>query len=309
MSCLQSGFRVERYGRDASVCSLCGAELKVSECTFQVILTSSSDTLLRIFSSTDGSNPRTLKGHKRAVTSTCILGIGRNILSSSKDGSIRLWDVSEGKCVTSMWSEGFTGIEKICIADRNVLCEMTQQEKKVLVGESVEDTQDKIVFAALSNGHFAVYDLASKSPIFGSIPHLPAETLGLPTTAKGGSIYAIAQSGTLLATGSSKGIIVIRDTKTLSANGGETLAVFRRTEGSINDLAFVSSKNHGLPDLVIATASGLACRVGFEERQGGLKVHVVEEYAGWEPVPIETVVVGQDGGVWFAGGEGGIKRY
>ncbi len=307
MSYQRHGSQVGRYAYEASNPAALRIVAHDSPHLTQVILTSSSDTLLRIFSSEDGSNPRTLKSHKRAVTSTCILGVGRNVLSASKDGSIRLWDVSEGKCVTSLWSEGFTGVERICVADRSVLGNYERKEEKVLGGESAEDTQDKVIFAALSNGNFAVYDLASKQPIFGSIPHLPKLST-FPASSQGGPIYAIAQHGNLIATGSSKGIIVIRDTKALSADGGNALAVFRRTESEINALAFVPT-NQGLPDLVITTGSGLPCRVGFKEVERGLKVYVVDEYAGWEPVPVETVAIGSDGGVWLAGGDGGIKRY
>jgi len=279
----------------------------------KVVLTAASDTLLRIFSSEDGSNPRTLKGHKRAVTDTRILGLGRNVLSSSKDGSIRLWDVGEGKCVTSMYSEGFTGVERLATGSKQACpsdTATTDTESKTLAGESASDTYDKVVYAALSSGSFGAYDLSSKRAIFGCIPHLPAMTSNFRSALSGGPIHALAHDGNhLLATGSSKGIIVIRDTRMLSAASHQAVAVFQRNEAGINDLAFVPSSGSEQPDLVIATSSGLPCRVGFNGSDQGANVKIVEEYAGWEAVPIETVAVASDGSFWLAGGEGGIRRY
>ncbi|KAH8922629.1 WD40 repeat-like protein [Atractiella rhizophila] len=58
----------------------------------EVILSNGSDMTLRIFSALDGSNPRTFS-HTRAVTGTCITGVGKKVASVSLDQTLRLWDV------------------------------------------------------------------------------------------------------------------------------------------------------------------------------------------------------------------------
>jgi proteasomal ATPase-associated factor 1 len=212
-----------------------------------------------------------------------------------------------------MYSEGFNGVERLATGAKQACGSPTanvDEESKTLAGESVTDTQDKVVYAALSSGSFGAYDLSSKRPIFGAIPHLPSVDSKFPASLRGGPIHALAHDGEhLLASGSSKGIIVVRDTRMLSSAGDQALAVFRRNEAAINDLAWVSSSGSTQADLAIATASGLPCRVGLDSSKQDGNVKIVEEYAGWEPVPIETVAIASDGGVWFAGGEGGIRRY
>ncbi|KZS95074.1 WD40 repeat-like protein, partial [Sistotremastrum niveocremeum HHB9708] len=72
-----------------------------------VLLSSSSDFSLSILSADLSSSPpsstsapltrvRHLKAHRRPITSSIIFGRGRTIASGSLDGSIRLWDLSQG---------------------------------------------------------------------------------------------------------------------------------------------------------------------------------------------------------------------
>lgn len=63
----------------------------------EVLLSSSNDMQLKIWSVIDGSNPRTFAGHKSEVTDTCLIERGRNFLSSSADGTIRLWECGSGE--------------------------------------------------------------------------------------------------------------------------------------------------------------------------------------------------------------------
>lgn len=319
----------------------------------QVVLTSSSDATLRIFSSLDGSNPRTLKGHKRAVTCTSILGVGKNVLSGSKDGSVRLWDVSKGVSVNTMYVPGFAAVEKIAVGKGagevkervKGLCreranaseqkvqegneDETEQEvpdwtPTLLEGEIISDTEDKLVFAALASsaGHVSVFDLSSKRPIIPTLSHIPTTLSSsiVSPSARSGAITAIAYepSSHLLATGSSKGLIAIRDVRMISSKSesdSSLLHIFTRNPTGVNDLTFINSsktsrsfKDDGL-DLIIASAAGLPCRVSIPSSAEKL-IEVVEEYAGWDAVPIESISVGTaQGDIWVGGGEGGIRRY
>ncbi|KAJ9105318.1 hypothetical protein QFC21_001686 [Naganishia friedmannii] len=293
-----------------------------------VVLTASTDSTIRIFSSDSGINPRTLKGHKRAVTALGILGVGKNVVSGSKDGTVKLWDVSKGVCLTSFYTEGFAGVEKIALGNQAQVirnstatgrAETTDDDHfqpKHLDGEIAADTHDKLLFAGLSSsaGNIALYDIASKQPIFSAFPHVPTSTASSPTfprSASGGAIHSITYHADrfLLASGSAKGVVVVRDVRMLDKDGAGALHIFRRTEAPINDLAFVTASSLETSiDLVLAPESGLPCRIGIPHDVGGL-VTCVEEYAGWEPLSIESVSVGQEGQVWVAGAEGGIRRY
>ncbi|KAJ9122208.1 hypothetical protein QFC24_004438 [Naganishia onofrii] len=295
-----------------------------------VVLTASTDSTIRIFSSESGINPRTLKGHKRAVTTLGVLGVGKNVVSGSKDGTVKLWDVSKGVCLTSFYTEGFAGVEKIALGNqaqvvRNSLSTAAGHENttpddhfqpKHLDGEIAADTNNKLLFAGLSStsGNIALYDIASKQPIFSAFPHIPANSASsatFPGTATGGAIHSIAYDTDrfLLASGSAKGVVVVRDVRMLDKNGSGALHIFRRTEAPLNDLAFVKpASSETSIDLVLAPESGLPCRIGIPHGMGE-PVTCVEEYAGWEPLSIESVSVGREGQVWVAGAEGGIRRY
>ncbi|SCW01002.1 LAFE_0D02916g1_1 [Lachancea fermentati] len=65
----------------------------------KVLLSSSSDMQVKIWSLDDGSNPRTLAEHRAAVTCTGIVDRGRNILTGSEDGTIKLWECGSGEVI------------------------------------------------------------------------------------------------------------------------------------------------------------------------------------------------------------------
>ncbi|KAK2558083.1 Proteasomal ATPase-associated factor 1 [Acropora cervicornis] len=75
----------------------------VNTCCFfpsgKVVLSGGADLRLKIWSTEDGSCPVTLKGHTGGVVDTAIVDRGRNVLSCSRDGTARLWDCGEAKCL------------------------------------------------------------------------------------------------------------------------------------------------------------------------------------------------------------------
>ena len=101
----------------------------------------------------------------------------------------------------------------------------------------------------------------------------------------------------VIVTGHTNGVIAFRNLREL-----ETVKCFRRNESPIYSLAFRDT------DLYVGTAAGLPCRLRVSRDEKGVKVEVLEEYAGWEAVGVETLAVGLDS-VWCAGGEGGVRRY
>lgn len=224
------------------------------------------------------------------------------------------------------------GAEAIKTGKRKVQEEKGEEqetfESTMLDGEIESDTSDQVIFIGTSSGTISIFDLSSKTTIHSSIPHLPpASSLhsSFPTDLIGGSIHSIAYSPThhLLATGSSKGVIVIRDTRTLSSQPDKILHAFRRTDSAINDLVFVEDSaggsGNGVPggvELIIAPDSGLPCklRIPLIVDQDGEREHtangveVVEEYAGWEAVPVESISLGSNV-IWLGGAEAGLRRY
>lgn len=292
----------------------------------QVVLTASSDATIKVFSSVSGVNPRTLKGHKRAVTSIAILGVGKNVLSGSKDGSIRLWDIGSGTCISTMFNEGFVGVERITVGSgaKALRAHLQLQEQDsfqptALEGEQVDVIEDKLIFAGLSSarGLMSVYDLASKQVIIPGISHIPPSLQSaLPPQFRAtatGPVYALAYDPQhhLLASGSRNGVIVVRDTRCLDVDGEQHLYVFASSQAGINDLAFVpaipASEHH--IDLVITPDSGLPYRAKIPLTTSD-RVTLAEAYAGWEAVPVNSVSIGAgEGNVWLAGDDGGVRRY
>lgn len=245
-----------------------------------MILTASSDFTIRVFAATDGLCPRTLKGHTRAITSTYIIGVGREILSASKDGTIRLWNVGEGEEIQKWSVERKRAIEEFVVLE----------DKDVLASLGMEG-EERVMLASTKDGVAVVP--WTKPGWFVPKPEQVEHQLSM----------ASSPTHQLLATGHSDGIVHLRSLASLAPNGpiGPT-KLFRRNESPIYSLLLATS------DLLIGTSAGLPCRIGVEVLEETISVEVKEEYAGWEATGVETWTEG-NGSVWCAGGEGGIRRY
>lgn len=237
----------------------------------EVVLTASSDFSLRIFSSVSGINPRTLKGHTRAVVATHIIGVGRKVLSASKDGSVRLWDVSKGEQVGKLdTGEAIEGMA--VIACEGGVARDTESEMAVGVEEHTIFTVGEAIHVHSTN-HFG-----SDSP---------TRTISRESSQSKLISVAIDPVGKKLATGAINGVIAIYPLDTLA-----NPLVFRRNESPILSLQYSS---HGL---VIGTASGLPCILSPDL--------AAQELAGWDAVAVQAVTAGSS--VWCAG-DGAVRRY
>lgn len=257
----------------------------------QVVLTASSDLSLRVFSGIDGINPRTLKGHTRAVTSTHIVGVGRQVLSGSKDSSVRLWSVGQG-----------TEDKKWIVPDGKFVDGMVVIDDAEGLSALGGADGDSIILAASPDGSLTAYSLASESgadPAFVVQPDVYSNLISIDYSPK---LQAIV-------TGHQNGTVAIRHLKTLRAVEGSiedtSPTLVMRNESPIYSAVF-DDRDGGI---LIGTSSGLPCRLGLEVDGSEFKVETKEEYGGWEAVGIETWAIASDG-VWCAGGEGGVMtRY
>lgn len=200
-------------------------------------------------------------------------------MSASKDGTVRLWNVSEGKEVRQWTIEGRRAAES-----------MTVLEDEHRLRSLGKEEEERVMLVATKEG-IAIMPWTSPG-WFTANPDAVGQLVSL----------AYSPELDLIATGHTDGIIALRPLTSLRPDFSSTPKLIRRNESPVYSLFFSSS------DLYMCTAAGLPCRMSIQESDGDLKVDVKEELAGWEAVGIECWAEG-NGSVWCAGGEGGIRRY
>jgi proteasomal ATPase-associated factor 1 len=280
-----------------------------------VLLTSSSDHTLRIH---DALSPtlrtvRTLTAHTAAVTGVAIVDRGRNVLSASKDGTVRLWDVGGIKEIAlRRWSTGAGAVAALCLDagegwpgyDSSWRGEGNSQ---ILPAAGEVGTENKLVFAGLQDGRVEGYDLRSKRSAFSFSPRKSGRgQVATSNTAAAAAAAAIdsiafAPDASMLAVGARSGILRWWDVRSCGQGEGPPLCEFKRNGAGIESLGWIpgewarsstplpstttsrgeeeESLARGLPHLVIGTADGLPWRAGLTP---DARVVVVEEYVGYE---------------------------
>lgn len=208
------------------------------------------------------------------ISALHIIGVGREVLSAAKDGTVRLWNVGEAKEVRK-WTSPHPIEGMVVISDQDLAI-----DADVIVVASADGTITG----------FSLSESASSEPLFTLPPALPAKLL------------SIAYSPTLglVATGHANGVIALRTVSSLRDGAPPTL--IRRNEGTVLSLAFDSTS------LLVGTGSGLPARLSVGITDGKITAQTAEEYAGWEPIAVEAWAVGSSD-VFCAGTEGGIRRY
>ncbi|PCH39929.1 WD40 repeat-like protein [Wolfiporia cocos MD-104 SS10] len=289
----------------------------------RVLLTAGSDFALTILSAeplstsspaapTSPSPVRTLRGHSRGVTSTAIISRGRNVLSASKDGTVRLWDVPSGEQIRMLTTGdgSFTAVNALSVDAGTVTVSAPAADPAGTSAASAPDadidpreidTADKLAFCALQSGAFEVLDLRAKRSIYRS-----ATGTGTPLQA-----IAYAPAHGLLATGSARGVVEVYDARSLA----RPQTAFRRNTAAIEDLAFVALQ----PDDFASPSSGAEAGVGLaiatedglpyvaDVRPGGPNVRA--ELVGQDCDPVHAVRVVQGLYVWTTADDGVVRQY
>ncbi|EIW58621.1 WD40 repeat-like protein [Trametes versicolor FP-101664 SS1] len=245
---------------------------------------------------------RTLRGHTRAITSTAIIARGRNVLSGSKDGTVRLWDIPSSSQIRTLAAGSSHFVPVLAISSgerwRDAALESTADD----VDSREVETSDKVVFCGLQDGSFELFDLRTKFPVFRS----PAGASGARS-----ALQALAYSPerSLLATGSAAGLTSVYDVRTL---GEGPVTTFRRNEAPIEDIVFVDPPAHASRDestpplggLAIATEDGLPYVANIQRSRADVRAELV----GTDCDAVRLVrAAGRH--VWTAADDGVVRRY
>ena len=270
----------------------------------RVLLSSSLDFSLTVLPADlpDTSNTgthispvRTMRAHTRTVTDSAIIALGRNILSSSLDRTLKLWDVSSGDVISSLDSQ--SPILSMSLGNRTEIPPDGEESIPPAAQDDREipETASKLVFCGLENGSFEIFDFGFKKSTYRSpVPKSPSSSL---------TSINYSDSHHLLATGSSCGIITVYDTRSL----GIPLTSFSRLGSAIEDFAFVYSSNSGV-GLAVAAADGLPYIASVVPEGPAVNAELV----GADCDPVRNITLRDNNGrreVWSASDDGIVRRY
>lgn len=182
----------------------------------EVVLTTSLDMRAKIYSAIDGSNPRTLAGHTRAVYCSAILGRGREVLTGSADGTVRVWDVGQATTKTTLTAPDHAAVLAL-------------------------DVDEEHAYGGLASGQLAVWALSGGAPRLVPVPAAPGGEAGRVQA------LAVDLAAHRLALGTSSGVCAVYDTRDLAA-----VATFWRNTAEVTDVHWAGaellvSTSDGLP--------------------------------------------------------------
>ncbi|BGP35971.1 hypothetical protein JCM10296v2_007823 [Rhodotorula toruloides] len=280
----------------------------------EVVLTASSDMTLRVFSATDGSSPRVLKGHTKRVTGLAILRSaspsgphkGREVISSSLDGTIKLWDVPTATATTT-WT----------------LSQPVSAMSLIQIGD--EDEQDvrrgKVTLAAQTDGSIAAVDLSSQ-PVSGIDPAATIFRASSASSIDALSTLTLHSSDKLVvAVGFRNGTVSVFSVPLSSlatvADPQQPIMTWRRTDGSQIYSLRLSQRpatSHPPPfdnslSILVASSDGMAYRAKLSLQAG--TVEVAEEFVGPDCEPVTGICEDAAGWVWIStgGADGSLRVY
>lgn len=216
---------------------------------------------------------------------------------------MNLWDIPSGSVIHTLNST--SPVLCTTIGTNEVLLPPDgEEEEEKAVGikrDEMEDehVQQTVSYAGLQNGSIQVFDWRTRSNF--------SLSKSSSSSAPINSISYLPQQS-LLATGSSKGIITLYDVRSLSSSS-LPLTSFRRNEAGISDLAFQYRQQR--VGLAIATTDGLPYIASIIPEGPGIQTELVG--IDCDPVGNIRVVKGdsddQEEEVWTASDDGIVRRY
>jgi proteasomal ATPase-associated factor 1 len=219
---------------------------------------------------------------------------------------LNLWDVLSGSVIHTLNSTSpilCTTIGKK--KDEVLLPPDGEEQEQGIVRErderEDEHVQQTVTYAGLQNGSVQVFDWRTRSNLI----------LSKPPSSSSSPINAITYlpQQSLLATGSSKGMITLYDVRSLSSSSSPPpLTSFRRNEAGISDLSFQYHQQR--VGLAIATTDGLPFIASIIPEGPGVQTELIG--VDCDPVGNIRVVRDEDGGreeVWTASDDGIVRRY
>ncbi|XP_043929327.1 proteasomal ATPase-associated factor 1 isoform X2 [Protopterus annectens] len=146
---------------------LSGHMLEVNCCRFfpsgLVVLSGGIDTLLKIWTVENGSCAATLKGHKGGILDTAVVEKGRHVVSSSRDGTARLWDCLASTCLTVV-ADCETPVNGIAVGTADSRIDLGSPNQSSSLQEA--GTEGKIMLLAREDRTLQGVALQNKSPVF-----------------------------------------------------------------------------------------------------------------------------------------------
>ncbi|KAG0272762.1 Proteasomal ATPase-associated factor 1 [Linnemannia exigua] len=264
----------------------------------------SEDGTLRIGETESGRITQELKAHiqyvnscrffpsGQAISDTAIIDRGRNVISSSNDGTVKLWEVASGETIRTLAQH-----EERMNAIALDTWESTVESNVALDPRDV-GTEGKLVIAASEGGTLYGLDVRASEEAFQRKSYNKAPVRSC----------AYSAQHSLVVSGTSEGVVELFDIRKTD----QVLNRFQRGTAGISSIVFSSSSSSSSgqngPGLIIGCDdSGI-----YETKpiRGETSVEILREYVGYDlDGPARARVVGGGPALVAISKEGGLLRF
>lgn len=186
----------------------------------QAAISAGIDMQIKIWNLADSSNPRTLIGHTQSPVDVVIIGRGRNIVSGSKDSTVRLWECGSGQSIHTFKCD--SPVNAIALADFN------EHDLDIASKQSAPfeyDTEGKSLFVSDKHQVY-LFDLRSKET-----------EQNIVQDSEWNQVSALATNGRIVTFGSKSGTVTGYDCR----NFKKPLFNFKKSNQEIKQLILYSS--------------------------------------------------------------------